>query len=82
VLNQASDRDKHWIIDSVKRHHKDKKRVKEVITYVKDNGGLEYAIRQMNRYRDAALGLLVNYPESTFKTALVDLVNYVVDRKK
>lgn len=82
VLNQASDRDKHWIIDSVKRHHKDKKRVKEVIAYVKDNGGLEYAIRQMNRYRDAALGLLVNYPESTFKTALVDLVNYVVDRKK
>lgn len=82
VLNQASDRDKRWIIDSVKRHHKDKKRVKEVITYVKDNGGLEYAIRQMNRYRDAALGLLVNYPESAFKTALVDLVNYVVDRKK
>src|SRR6056300_598985 len=82
VLNQASDRDKRWIIDSVKRHHKDKKRVKEVITFVKDNGGLEYAIRQMNRYRDAALGLLVNYPESTFKTALVDLVNYVVDRKK
>lgn len=82
VLNQASDRDKRWIIDSVKRHHKDKKRVREVIGYVKDNGGLEYAIRQMNRYRDAALGLLVNYPESTFKTALVDLVNYVVDRKK
>jgi len=82
VLNQASDRDKRWIIDSVKRHHKDKKRVKEVIAFVKDNGGLEYAIRQMNRYRDAALGLLVNYPESTFKTALVDLVNYVVDRKK
>jgi octaprenyl-diphosphate synthase len=82
VLNQASDRDKRWMIDSVKRHHKDKKRVKEVIGYVKDNGGLEYAIRQMNRYRDAALGLLVNYPESTFKTALVDLVNYVVDRKK
>ena len=82
VLNQASDRDKRWIIDSVKRHHKDKKRVKEVIAFVKDNGGLEYAIRQMNRYRDAALGLLVNYPESIFKTALVDLVNYVVDRKK
>ena len=82
VLNQASDRDKRWIIDSVKRHHKDKKRVKEVIAYVKDNGGLKYAIRQMNRYRDAALGLLVNYPESAFKTALVELVNYVVDRKK
>jgi octaprenyl-diphosphate synthase len=82
VLNQASYRDKRWVIDSVKRHCKDKKRVKEVIGYVKENGGLEYAIRQMNRYRDAALGLLVNYPESTFKTALVDLVNYVVDRKK
>lgn len=82
VLNQASDRDKRWIIDSVKRHHKDKKRVKEVIAFVKDNGGLDYAIRQMNRYRDAALGLLVNYPESSFKTSLVDLVNYVVDRKK
>jgi octaprenyl-diphosphate synthase len=82
VLNKASTKEKNWIIDSVKRHHKDKKRVREVIEYVKENGGLSYATSQMNRYRDAALGMLVNYPESNYKTALVDLVNYVVDRKK
>jgi octaprenyl-diphosphate synthase len=82
VLNKATSSEKRWIIDTIKRHHKDKKRVQEVIDYVKENGGLSYATSQMNRYRDAALGMLVNYPESPYKSALVDLVNYVVDRKK
>ena len=43
VLNTCSKKDKDWLINSVKNHNRDKKRVKEVIAFVKDNGGLEYA---------------------------------------
>tara|TARA_R110002050_G_scaffold179118_2_gene312354 strand:- start:15767 stop:16744 length:978 start_codon:yes stop_codon:yes gene_type:complete len=82
VLNTCSKKDKRWLINSVKNHNKDKKRVKEVIAFVKSNGGLEYAVSKMLTYKDEALGLLANYPDSEYKRSLELMVNYVVDRKK
>ena len=82
VLNKVDKKQRNWLIDSVKRHNTDKKRVKEVIQFVKDQGGLEYAERQMIHYKDAALELLSKYPDNEYKEALVNLVTYVVDRKK
>lgn len=82
ALNQ-SDRDKkRWLVNSIKNHNKDKKRVKEVITYVKDMGGLQYAVSKMMEFKDEALKILNGYPESDYKAALSLMVNYVVDRKK
>ncbi len=82
VLNICSKDEKKWLINSVKNHNKDKKRVKEVIAFVKDKGGLDYAVEKMLTYRNEALKLLNDYPESAYKSALVLMVNYVVDRKK
>ena len=82
VINKVDKRQRNWLIDSVKRYNTDKKRVKEVIQFVKDQGGLEYAERQMIHYKDAALELLSKYPDNEYKEALANLVTYVVDRKK
>lgn len=82
ALNNASDKEKKWLINSVKNHNKDKKRVKEVIQFVKDKGGLEYAESKMHAYQDEALQILDTYPDSPYKEALELMVNYVVDRKK
>ncbi|MDP5157328.1 MAG: polyprenyl synthetase family protein [Flaviramulus sp.] len=82
TLNQASKKDKKWLINSIKNHNKDKKRVKEVIAFVKRNGGLDYAISKMKAFQDEALLLLESYPKSDFKNSLVLMVNYVIDRKK
>ncbi|WMI69591.1 polyprenyl synthetase family protein [Mangrovimonas sp. YM274] len=82
VLNKCDKKDKKWLINSIKNHNKDKKRVKEVITFVKDNGGLDYAIAKMKEFQKEALTLLETYPESEFKSSLKLMVNYVIDRKK
>jgi octaprenyl-diphosphate synthase len=82
VLNHASDKDKSWLINSIKKYNKDKKRVKEVITFVKANGGLEYAIDKMKAFQKEALSILEQYPNSPYKTSLELMVNYVIDRKK
>ncbi|MDC0925584.1 polyprenyl synthetase family protein [Flavobacteriaceae bacterium] len=82
VLNKVDKKQRNWLIDSVKHHNTDKNRVKEVIQFVKDQGGLEYAERQMIHYKDAALELLSKYPDNEYKEALANLVTYVVDRKK
>jgi octaprenyl-diphosphate synthase len=82
VLNNCSKAEKKWIINSIKNYNKDKKRVKEVITFVKNNGGLDYAVSKMLEFRDEALKLLSTYPDSDYKKSLELMVNYVVDRKK
>ncbi|HKO76057.1 MAG TPA: polyprenyl synthetase family protein, partial [Flavobacterium sp.] len=82
VLNNCTSKEKSWLINSIKNHNKDKKRVKEVIAFVKDNHGLAYAENKMVEFQQEALELLNDYPESDYKAALVLMVNYVIERKK
>ena len=82
AINNASSTDKSWLINSVKNHNKDTHRVKQVIRYVKTNGGLEYAKEQMKNYQQRALAILDSYPNSPYKDSLKLMVNYVIDRKK
>lgn len=82
ALNNSSSEEKKWIINSVKNHNKDKKRVKEVITFVKTQGGLDYAVSRMKEFQAEALAMLEHYPASPYKDSLILMVNYVIERKK
>ena len=82
ALNNCSDKEKRWVINSIKNHNTDKVRVKELIQFVKLKGGLEYAVYVMKQYQSKALAILQQYPDSTYKNSLVLMVNYVLDRKK
>ncbi len=82
ALNNASEKDRRWLINSVKNHNKDIKRVKQVINFVKDNGGLDYATEAMKDYQQRALVLLQPYPSSPYKDSLELMVSYVIDRKQ
>jgi len=82
ALNNATESDKKWIINSVKNHNKNKKRVKQVIEKVKELKGLAYAEEKMTAFKTEALELLQQYPESEYRHSLELMVNYVIDRKK
>ncbi len=82
ALNNCSDKEKSWCINSIKNHNKDKKRVKEVIQFVKDKNGLTYAEQKMEQFQQEALALIQNFPNSTYKDSLTLMVNYVIERKK
>lgn len=82
VLNTCSKSEKKWLINSVKNHNRDKKRVKEVIEFVKNHGGLAYAETKMHEFKKQALDLLASHPQSSYRDSLELMVNYVVDRKK
>ncbi|WP_445382872.1 polyprenyl synthetase family protein [Robiginitalea sp. IMCC43444] len=82
ALNQANSKDRKWLINSVKNYNKNRRRVKEVIAYVKDSGGLEYAESKMMEFKNEALEILASYPRSDYREALELMVNYVVDRRQ
>ncbi|MEC4050408.1 polyprenyl synthetase family protein [Flavobacterium sp. SUN046] len=82
ALNNCSSKEKSWCINSIKNHNKDKKRVKEVIQFVKNKNGLTYAEQKMVEFQHEALALLQNFPDSEYKDSLTLMVNYVIERKK
>lgn len=82
ALNNCTDKEKSWCINSIKNHNKDKKRVKEVIQFVKDQNGLHYAEQKMEEFQQEALALIQNFANSIYKDSLILMVNYVIERKK
>ena len=81
TLNNCSKKEKAWLINSIKKHNKNKKRVKEVIAFVKANGGIDYTIDKMNSYKSKALAILKDFPDSEYKNSLSTMIDYVVERK-
>ncbi len=81
VINNCSAKEKSWLINSIKNHNKDKKRVKEVIAFVKSQNGLAYAEQKMIEFQQEAIQLLQNFPDSDYKASLLLMVNYVIERK-
>ncbi len=82
TLNNCNKNERKWLINSVKKYNKNKKRVKEVIEFVKEKGGIEYTISKMKEYQSKALKILNTYPNSPYKDSLLTMVNYVIERKK
>ncbi len=81
TLNHCSKKERKWLINSVKNHNRDKKRVKEVIAFVKQNNGIDYTVKKMKEYQQNALQILNDYPESPYKDSLITMVNYVIERE-
>ena len=81
TLNVCSSKERSWLINSIKKHNRNKKRVREVIAFVKENGGIEYSTSKMNDYKNRAIGILENYPPSEYKTSLIKMIDYVVERE-
>ena len=80
TLNEVDKNKRKWLIKSIKKHNKDKSRVKEIIALVKDTGGLNYAVEKMNYYHKIALDDLKKLPDNEFKESLIDMINYVIER--
>ena len=72
--------DKKWIINTIKSHNKDKNRVLKAIAKIKEAGGLDYASKKMEMYKDNAVKILDGFPNSPYKESLILLANFVTTR--
>jgi len=82
ALNQAPSGDKRRMINLVKNHNDEPKKIAEIINFVKSTGGLQYAESQMKIYQDEAFAILNTFPEGEARTSLEQLVRYTTERKK
>jgi len=82
ALSQGDDAQKRFIINTVKNHNTDDRRVAEVIDMVDKLGGIAYTRQRMHDYRDRALSILGGFPDNEARRSLTALVNFVIDREK
>lgn len=82
TLQNVSSRERRRTMSTIKKHNTDSKRVNEVIELVSKTGGLDYAEKAMNQYRDKALSLLSTMPDNEATVALRELIIFVTSRSK
>jgi octaprenyl-diphosphate synthase len=82
VLSKADKKDRRWMLKTVKKYNEDSHKVKELIQYVHNQGGVTYAASRMHEIKEEALAILDDFPDSEAKTSLRQLVRFVVERKK
>ncbi|SFH91639.1 octaprenyl-diphosphate synthase [Halpernia frigidisoli] len=80
-LKNANAKDRKYHFETVKKYKDNKKRVKELIDFVKFTGGLDYALSVMNNYYEEAKLILTDFPDSEAKTSLHLMLDYVIERK-
>ena len=80
TLNQAEPKVKSRIINTIKNHHNDKKKVAEVIDYVNAHQGISYTKTAMKKYVSEAIEIIDKLPDNPYKENVKELVNYIIDR--
>jgi octaprenyl-diphosphate synthase len=82
ALENASFSKKRHILQIIGNKKKSRSDVEEVVRFVSEHGGMDYAALKMNQYSDKALAILDTYPESEAKNSLKEFVHYTVTREK
>jgi octaprenyl-diphosphate synthase len=82
ALEQSNRAEKRRVINIIRRHSDKPEKVREVIDFVRQSGGLEYAEKAMYRLRKEAFDILHSFPFSETRQSMEDLVTFVTDRKK
>jgi len=82
ALNSTDEIERKRILKMIRRHHNKPLRVKEIINFVVEHGGLVYAREKMEEYKEKAMAILNEFPENEAKQSLKELVEYITKRKK
>lgn len=82
IMNKVNKKDKKLIINTIKKEKQDPQKIKQIISMVINQGGIDYAEKKMHYYKNLALNDLDSLPNSPSKEAFIGLINYSINREK
>lgn len=82
ALAHAERSERRRILNIVRNESHKTEKVAEVIRFVRESGGIEYAREAMYRFRQEAFDLLETTPASEARQAMRDLLVFVTEREK
>jgi len=66
----------------MRKRNKKNDEIEEIVDFVHENGGIEYARSVMNEYAEKAMESLSTLPETEDRRAFKDLIQFIIKRKK
>lgn len=82
ALNQAEPGVRKSMVRKIKNGKRSQRVVNEVVQFVTDMGGIDFATEKMMEYKTSAMEILHSFPESPARDSLRDLVEFTVSRNK
>ena len=82
VLKNYGDDFYHKIANKVKEGSATPDEISDFIGYIKENGGISYAYKVMDNYREEAYNIFGSFKNESVKSALRSYVDFVVSRDK
>ncbi len=82
ALNNSDKDERKKMINLVKNHQDDPKKIQEIIDFVNRKNGVQYANQKMLEYQKEAFEILYQFEESDARIGLEQLVRYTTERKK
>jgi len=81
ALSQTEPSRKRQILNLVKKKSDKRSTRTEIIQFVKDHGGIDYAVSRMNHYKDEATEIIRSVQNNESQQALHDLIDYMIVRQ-
>ena len=82
AFSQSTPQEKRKYLSLLKRKKKSRRQVDQIVTFVREKKGLEYARNKMQLHAQSAIQILHDFPEGEARDALQSLVEYTIQRKK
>ncbi len=82
ALKNAETTEREKVLGWINLKHFSKENVAYITDFALRNGGVEYAKQRMDYYKTMAINELKIFPESEYKQALIDCVEFAVSRSK
>jgi octaprenyl-diphosphate synthase len=82
ALEQCDYSTKRSILSNIRNHSDQPDKVRQIVQFVHQSGGIRYAEDVMRNFQQKAFDLLHSFPVSEARNSLEDLVTFVTERKK
>ncbi|MBO6524019.1 MAG: polyprenyl synthetase family protein [Balneolaceae bacterium] len=82
AMQHSSKKEASHIRSLMKKRKKSNKNVEEIVSFVHNNGGMDYARNVMYDYANEAISGLEKIPYSSHIQDFVDLIHFIITRKK
>ena len=82
LLNQSTSLQRRRLINIIKNHNTNNEKVAWLMEQVTQSGGMDYAKTKMLEFKNKALEILNEFPENQARTALEQLIEYSIERRK
>jgi octaprenyl-diphosphate synthase len=82
AINHSSKAEARKIKRVVNKSNGNSDGIREVVNFVQVNGGLDYAEKKMNEFKNLSLDILQQFEKNEARDSLTNLVNYTIERDK